>query len=191
MGDVLPFPAKRYQIIYADPPWSFLRGAWGGSVKQPTHYPRMHTSDIMALPVGELAERNSLLFLWTTSSHLLDALEVMQAWGFKYNKIGFVWIKTRQDGQPICGLGALTRNACEFCLIGVRGKGVPQKDKTIRQLVIAPRRAHSQKPPEVRKRIECLFGEVPRIELFARERVPGWDAWGNEVHPPAGKEECA
>lgn len=178
-----PFPDRKYSIIYADPPWSFSRGAWGGSVKQPTAYERMESEDIAGLPVGDLCGKNAVLFLWTTSSHLPDSLDVCAAWGFKYHKVGFVWVKTTQWGVPIKGLGRTTRNAAEFCLLCARGKGLPILSHSEPQVIMAERRKHSQKPAEVRDRIVRLYGDVPRIELFARQRVPGWDAWGLEVPP--------
>lgn len=180
---MIPFPDKKYSIIYADPPWSFSRGSKGGSEKQPTHYERMESYDIARLPVEDISEKNALLFMWTTSSHLPDSLMVMESWGFRYNKVGFVWVKTYDDGRAVCGLGGLTRNSCEFCLIGVRGKGIERLDKGVRQLIQTTALRHSEKPPHIRRRIESLCGDVPRIELFARQRVPGWDAWGNEVTP--------
>lgn len=114
-----------------------------------------------------------------------EALRVMRAWGFEYRTAAFVWVKkNRRSGSNFWGMGAYTRANAEVCLLGVTPgtrAGAAVRDHSVHQIVEAPVEAHSRKPAEVRERIVRLLGDVPRIELFARERVPGWDAWGNEV----------
>jgi len=167
---------KRYRTIYADPPWP-ERG--GGKIKRGAdrHYSLMTVKEIMALPVANLAEDNCHLYLWATNNYLPAALEVMRAWGFTY-KTAITW------GKDKFGLGQYFRGQTEHCLFGVKGN-LPYKvtDGKRQQgitLILAPRREHSRKPDEMRQMIEKVSYE-PRIELFAREQVDGWDSWGNEV----------
>jgi N6-adenosine-specific RNA methylase IME4 len=179
---MIPFPDKKYQIIYADPPWHYKNYAdntasrWVGN-----QYPVMSVSDISELPVESIAANNSILFLWVTPPCLLDGLKVMQSWGFTYKTKGFCWIKrNKKAGSLFWGMGYWTRSNSEDCLIGV--KGHPKRiDAGVHQVIDARWQAHSKKPDETRDRIVWLMGDLPRIELFARERVDGWDAWGNEV----------
>ena len=179
-----PFPDKKYSVIYADPPWSYRdkrdkhpRLCGGARV----HYDVMNTSDVKALPVASIADNNCMLFLWATFPNLPDAIEVMKAWGFKYKTLGFSWIKTnRKSGTPFFGIGYYTKSNCEVCLIGVKGKPIKESN-SVSSVVIEPIEGHSKKPDCVRDRIVTLCGDVPRIELFARQRVEGWDAWGDEV----------
>ena len=143
----------------------------------------MKTKDLCELNVRSITDQNgAVLFMWVTPPLLSDGLQVMEAWGFKYVTVGFTWIKTnRKNGKPFFGLGFWTRSNAELCLIGVT-KGHPKRvDKTVAQLIISPLQEHSRKPDEARDRIVKLMGDLPRIELFARQRYDGWDAWGNEV----------
>ncbi|MCL2007533.1 MAG: MT-A70 family methyltransferase [Treponema sp.] len=172
----------KYSIIYADPPWKYLwgEGKTGGNFAPEKHYLTMSTDEICALNVRALRDRNCALFLWATMPALPDAFKVMDAWGFKYKTCAFTWIKTRSDGQPIRGMGSYTKSNAELCLLGMRGH-IKALDKTVPQVIMHPRLGHSVKPPDVRERIVRLFGEIPRIELFARQSVPGWDAAGFDI----------
>jgi len=179
-----------YEVILADPPWKFrVRSRKGLSRSAENHYRTMPLDEIRALPVGSIAARDSVLFLWATSPCLEEALSVMSAWGFRYKTVGFCWVKLRPrcGGLFWCaqdlfaGLGYYTRSGMEVCLVGTRGKGLPRTSKGVRQVVMTPRGAHSVKPAEVRYRIEALYGERRRVELFARSRIPGWDAIGDAV----------
>jgi len=169
----------KYPIIYADPPWKYLwgEGKDGGHFAPEKHYPTMSTEEICALNVRALRDRNCALFLWATMPALPEALKVMEAWGFKYKTCAFSWVKTRADGAPIRGMGSYTKSNLELCLLGMRGH-IKAADKTVPQVVMHPRLGHSVKPPVVRQRIVQLFGDLPRIELFARQRADGWDAAG-------------
>lgn len=189
-------PPKKYSIIYADPPWSYTQGSTGksshGIAKQ--HYPTMTTEDICSLPVREICEEGAACFMWATFPNIAAAIKVMEAWGFCYKTAAFVWVKKNpKSGTNFWGLGAYTRANAEVCLLGVSpgfraGKRV--KSHRVHQVVEAPFDGHSKKPDEVRRRIVDLLGDVPRLEMFARERAEGWDAWGNEV--PRGPEPgCA
>ena len=178
---------KKYRTIYADPPWM---ESGGGKIKRGAdrHYPLMKTKDIMALPVQELADENCHLYLWTTNNFLPDALKVMEAWGFKY-KTNVDWVKGEvlEDGtfklqNP--GLGQYFRGLDEICLFGVKGslpyKVIDGKRQQGVTVIVAPRGEHSEKPQAMRVMIEKV-SYAPYLELFARDRFPGWDVWGNEV----------
>lgn len=170
---------KKYNIIYADPPWSYKDKNCSGACE--FHYKTMNLKDICNLPVCELADDDCVLFLWVTYPMLREAMELIGAWGFKYKTIGFQWIKQNRSGNGFFfGLGRWTRGNTECCLIATRGK--PKRvNSSVSQLIISPLQAHSQKPNEAREKIVDLMGDLPRIELFARQYAEGWDCWGNEV----------
>ncbi|MFA7290116.1 MAG: MT-A70 family methyltransferase [Melioribacteraceae bacterium] len=143
----------------------------------------MTLQDIKNLPVNNLADINCILFMWVTFPLLQEGLEVIEAWGFKYKTLGFSWIKTNpKNGKPFFGVGYYAKSNCEVCLMGTKGKVHPMViSNKVSSVVISPRREHSRKPQEVREKIVELFGDIPRVELFAREKIEGWDVWGNEV----------
>jgi site-specific DNA-methyltransferase (adenine-specific) len=178
---------RQYRVIYADPPWKFSSGelqTYGGerftSIEK--HYPVQSVEWIKSLPVERIAMDDAALFLWTTDAHMKEAIEVIEAWGFRYVTVSFIWEKVSVNGKTLCTLGAWTLKNYEQCLLGTRGTMLQYKEiNNIRQKVVAQRGKHSEKPEEVRHNIEQLFGDCQRIELFARGRVAGWDAWGNEV----------
>jgi len=168
--------APRFHILYADPPWHL-----GGGTKGRPPYPLMNTRDICALPVSSIAASDCILFLWAVHSHLPDALAVVRAWGFSYKTVGFTWVKrTPKDTGFLLGRGYWTHSNAEPCLLAT--KGHPKRVGTgVSSLIVSPRREHSRKPDEARDKIVHICGDVPRAELFARQTVPGWSAWGNEV----------
>lgn len=178
-----------FNVLYADPPWLYCNWSPGRAQSMPgaaSHgrtvpYPCMPTRDICALPVQGLAAPDCVLFLWATYPMLPDALAVIGAWGFTYKSVAFTWVKLNPSGRGFAyGLGYWTRANPELCLLATRGH--PKRvSKSVPNLLVSPRREHSRKPDEVRERIVTLCGDVPRAELFARQRVPGWSAWGNEV----------
>lgn len=182
---MIPFPDKKYRVIYADPPWHFgsrrcSRPSTGEQVPLP--YETMTEQAILDLPVDDISLSNSVLFLWTTDAHLPFALRVMESWGFRYRTIGFTWVKRTARDKPVFVMGNWTNKSTELCLLGTRGRAhafLLRRD--VRQLVDDVRLGHSRKPDEVRDRVVRMFGDVPKIELFARERHDGWDAWGDEV----------
>jgi len=184
---MIPFPDKKYQIIYADPPWKFgskeLQKYEGKRfTSMDKHYQTQSKGWIKQLPVKGIADKDCALFLWTTDAHIKEAIETIEAWGFKYITVVFVWEKKTVTGKTVHNLGAWTMKNYEICLLGTKGAMLKHKKvNNIPQKVEELRRKHSQKPEKVRKNIELLFGDLPRIELFARERTEGWDAWGNEV----------
>ena len=171
---------NKYKIIYADPPWSYNDKMSGHSFSLDHEYETQNKNWIANLKVNEIADKDSVLFLWAVSPQLPEALEVMKAWGFKYITVAFCWSKHTKNKIKVTNLGRWTMGNIELCLLGRKGK--PQRiAKNIKQLVEAERTIHSKKPSEVRDRIVSLMGGVKRIELFAREKIEGWDVWGNEV----------
>lgn len=180
----IPFPDKKYQIIYADPPWSYRDKRdthprlCGGAL---VHYKTISLELLRKLPVNKLADKNCMLFMWATFPNLAEALSVIEAWGFQYKTLGFSWIKTnKRNGKPFFGIGYYTKSNCEVCLIGAKGKPI-KASNAVSSVVIAPKESHSKKPDIVREKIVKFCGDIPRIELFAREKTEGWDVWGNEV----------
>jgi N6-adenosine-specific RNA methylase IME4 len=172
----------KFAIIYADPPYSYR--VWnkkGVGRCAENHYPTMGMDEICALPVANLAAKDSILFLWATYPNLPGAFEVIKAWGFNYKTVAFTWVKTcKKSPNYFVSLGHWTRANAEVCLLATKGQ--PQRiSKSVRQLIVSPIGKHSQKPGEARGRIVELMGDLPRIELFAREKAAGWASWGNEV----------
>ena len=145
------------------------------------HYPTMGIDELCALPVAELAAPDSVLFLWATFPQLPEALRLIEAWGFCYKSVAFVWLKkNRKADSWFYGLGFWTRGNAEICLLATRGRPKRQA-ANVHQFIISPIEAHSKKPDEAREKILSLMGDLPRVELFARQSPPGWDVWGNEV----------
>ena len=179
---MIPFPDKKYSIIYADPPWSYKvwsKKGLGRSAE--SHYPTMSKKDIQELPVQDISEDDCILFLWVTAPCLLEGIELIEKWGFKYKTIGFNWVKRNKKASSwFWGMGYWTRANSELCLIATKGN-IKRISAKVHQVIDTPVQRHSQKPDEVRKRIVQLIGDKPRIELFAREKTEGWDVWGNEV----------
>lgn len=193
-----PLPSGSYDVIYADPPWSYpsLRGvtklADGGyATRNPcgadAHYPTMSDAEIAAMPIRSLMSDRAALFLWATCPRLDVALRVIEAWGLHYRGVPYVWVKTRQDGVVMGAKGpppAFVKPVVELVLAATtvkRGRVFPIQAYDQRQVIFAARGRHSEKPAEVRDAITALCGDRPRLELFAREHSGGWDAWGNEV----------
>ena len=188
---LLPFPfphsgggyfietQKKYGIIYADPPWRYQQKNLSGAAEH--HYSTMSVEEICQLDVASVAADDCVLFLWATFPQLQEALQVIKAWDFQYKTVAFVWLKQNKSGKGwFFGLGFWTRGNAELCLLATRGKP-HRKSNRVHQFIISPLRQHSQKPSEAREKIVELMGELPRLELFAREKADGWDTWGNEV----------
>lgn len=181
---MIPFPAKKYKIIYADCPWSYKK--YSNSKKKiskkirVTPYLPMPLEEIQAMPVSDIAEDDSILFLWVTFPCLEFGLSVIKAWGFKFKTVAFNWLKKNKKGIGwFRGFGYYTRANGEICLLATRGKGVPIIKKNLSQVVVTPITFHSEKPKIVRNKIVQLVGDQSRIELFARKETSGWDAWGD------------
>ncbi len=173
----------KYNIIYADPAWSYRDEANAGNRGAVHKYPVLTDEDIKKLPVADLAAPDCALFLWITFPKLDIALDVINAWGFKYKTCAFTWVKTNKVKKDslFWGMGNFTRSNAEVCLLATRGK--PKRvSASVHQVIMTPIDKHSKKPNEARLRIEQLMGDVSRVELFAREAAPGWDAIGNEIN---------
>lgn len=174
---------SKYSIIYADPPWFYN----GGRTKNHKfncgargHYPVMSFEDIYKLPVQNITNENAALFLWCTFPRLKEGIQTIKSWGFEYKTGGFTWVKTnKNNNNPFFGVGYYTKSNAEICLLGIKGKMKPVSNK-VSSVIVSPIQKHSEKPNEARTRIVKLFGDLPRIELFAREETMGWDCWGHE-----------
>ena len=182
--------SKKYEIILCDPPWSYrVWGKKGVGRTAENHYPTMQIKDIQALPVAQLAAENCALFLWVTFPTLQEAFSVLDAWGFTYKTVAFVWVKQNKKTPSLFwGLGHWTRANAEVCLLAVKGNPKRQS-AAVHQVILSPVEEHSKKPDAVRERIVTLMGDLPRVELFARQTSPGWDVWGNEVSCSPGLRE--
>jgi len=178
-----PLPKKKYEIIYADPCWDYKgqtqhngKGgvSTGGAI---SHYPTLTLKELKELDVPAIADTNCLLFMWSSSPHLDQAIELGKHWGFEWATIGFVWDKLKVNP------GFYTMSQTEICLIFKKGK-IPENRgaRNVRQLIQEKRTRHSAKPQEARNRIKEMFPNHKKIELFAREKTRGWDVWGKEVH---------
>jgi len=176
----IPFPNKKYQIIYADPPWQFKNYNDSKATKFVGNiYPVLTTNDICKLPISKIADDNCALLIWATFPKLLDCFKVIESWGFQYKTNAFTWIKKNKSGKGLfMGMGYYTRSNAEICLLAIKGNPLKRISHSIHSVVVTPREEHSKKPDEVRRRIINLFGDISRIELFARQKTEGWDVWG-------------
>lgn len=185
-------PDKKYDVIYADPPWNYggklqfdksciktenenwERGIFISAAN--FKYPTLKTSEMKSIPLWEIAKDDCLLFMWVTSPHLSQGISLAESWGFNYKTIAFVWDKMAHNP------GQYTLSFCEVCLVFKRGRiPRPRGTRNEKQLVHAPRGKHSAKPDEVRQAIERMFPTQDRIELFARQKPDNWDVWGLEI----------
>jgi N6-adenosine-specific RNA methylase IME4 len=188
-GPFAGLPRAHYRVAYADPPWRFYPWSYRGDGKGACqHYECMSLESVCALPVKDLMAPDAALFLWAVQPMLPEAMRVLEAWGFAFRTVAFVWIKMPPSWtadsprhQPRLGLGYHTRSGAEQCWLAIRGRGYKRRCCGVEQVLHAPLRSHSRKPDEIAERIERLVGDVPRIELFARARRPGWISWGDQL----------
>ncbi len=178
---MIELPKKRYSLIYADPPWSYRDKGNAGRRGSSHKYECMTLDEICALPIMQIAAADCLLAMWWVAPMPMEALRVVEAWGFKLRTMkGFTWHKKTKNGLSHFGMGHWTRSNSEDCLFATRGK--PRRvNAGVRQLIEASIGRHSEKPAEARNRLVRLMGDVPRVELFARGAVAGWDVWGLEA----------
>lgn len=196
-GNTLPrlypeLPDKKFDIIYADPPWDYngkMQFDKTSTTKEKIDlskkifissatfkYPTLKLHELMRIPIYEIARDDCLLFMWTSSPHLAQALELGKAWGFEYRTVAFIWDKMCHNP------GKYTLSNCELCLVFKRGRiPQPRGARNIQQLVRSPRKEHSEKPIEVAEAIVKMFPTQERIELFARKRMEGWSVWGLDI----------
>lgn len=172
---------KKYNIIYADPPWSYRDKALAGNRGACCKYPVMSIEDICNLNVKEIAADNCVLFMWVTMPKLNECFDVIKSWGFEYKTCAFTWVKKNKKSDSwFWGMGRWTRANAELCLLATKGKPTRVSAK-VHSIIDTPIEEHSKKPDIVRDKIVELCGDLPRIELFARQKAEGWDVWGNEV----------
>lgn len=183
---------RRWPILYVDPPWQYRTWSEDGKDRAPEqHYATMSIEDIMALPVPSITERDAAMFLWIYQPMVPEALRLIEAWGFTFKTIAFIWVKVNggdQQGrlfwdQAECrkGLGYWTRSGTEQVWLATRGRAFKRLDKGVGQTVFAAPREHSRKPDAIPHLITRLTGDLLRLELFGREQRPGWDVFGNEA----------
>lgn len=179
---IIPFPNKKYNIVYADPPWQYKEN-WGNGTNEHT-YSTMTIEKIKKLPVKDILADEAHLYLWVTNSFIKEGIEICKEWGFDYKTL-ITWIKTYKNNNPEMGMGYYFRGCTEHIIFGVKGKMKIKNKKTKNMFFgVNPRwhkAKHSTKPNFVRDMIVNCSGDLPRIELFAREKHEDWDVWGNEV----------
>ena len=184
---------KKYQIIYADPPWQmkYAKELRDGFVCEEVPYVQMTIDEIKGMNIKGIVDKNAILFMWCIDAYITHLASIMERWGFKYVTVGFVWNKVTPDGGVNALVSQYTRKSCEFCYIGRRGKMLVKNPCSVNQYVASIKGEHSRKPNVIRNNIVKLCGDLPRIELFARRKVnndlfgydefDGWDVWGNEA----------
>jgi N6-adenosine-specific RNA methylase IME4 len=184
--EVPPLPKGPFEIVYADPPWSY----YGSPIKDAAagkHYSLMSQEALARLPVRDIMAKRAALFLWATGPRLHLALELAQRWGLHFRGVLYVWVKTNRRGEIIRGQGVaptFTKPTTEFVLAATTmstGRPFPLHDLAQGQVVLHQRAEHSRKPAVFRTMIEQLCGKRSRIELFARESAPGWASWGTPI----------
>lgn len=176
---------KKYNIIYADPPWQYK--VWskkGNGRSAESHYKTLGIKEIVNMKefIKDISADDCVLFIWITYPCLKEAIQVIEEWGFTYKTCGFAWVKRNKKANSwFWGMGYWTRANSELCLIATKGK-IKRISRKVHQIIDTPIEEHSKKPAIVRDRIVELMGDLPKIELFAREKADGWDVWGNEVN---------
>lgn len=172
---------KRYELIYADPPWTYNDKCHSGQRGAGYKYSTMTIADLCALPIPRIADDNCLLAMWHVAPMPLEAIAVVKAWGFTLKTMkGFTWMKTTKNGHRHFGMGNYTRANSEDCLFAIKGN-YTRASAAVSQLIVSQIGKHSAKPAEARDRLVQLMGDVPRIELFARVQTDGWDACGFDI----------
>jgi len=176
---MIQLPDKKYNIIYADPPWKYKEN-WGNGSNEHT-YETMSFDDICKLPIKDITEDSAHIYLWVTNPFLHEGIHLLKEWGFEYKTL-ITWVKTYRDGTPEMGMGYYFRGCTEHMLFGIKGKmKILNKNTKNMFTETNPRQLHSKKPASVRDLIVECSGDLPRIELFARQKINGWDSWGYEV----------
>ena len=177
---------KKYDVIYADPPWQFSNKKTGGSMSSGSDHQYksvMSIDDLKQMPIADIASDNCLLVMWWVGAMPQEAIDLVDAWGFRLvNMNGFVWSKLTTKGLPDFGMGFYTRAGAESAIIAIKKKGkFKPVSRSVRSVITAEKRKHSQKPNEIYERINELAGNCEKIELFARNTHEGFDCFGNEL----------
>lgn len=171
----------KYNIIYADPPWSYRDKALAGNRGAGCKYLTQSSTWLENLPLKNITNKDCILFIWVTMPKLNEVFSLIEKWGFEYKTCAFTWVKkNKKTDSWFWGMGRWTRANAELCLLATKGK--PQRmSAAVHSVIDTPISSHSKKPDIVREKIVELCGDLPRIELFARNKTEGWDVWGNEV----------
>ena len=173
---------KLYKIVYADPAWVYQDKANAGNRGAEHKYICTPTEEMGKLLNNLKIDKDAVCLMWVTYPQLEEGLKLMNLWDFKFKTVAFTWVKKNKKADSyFMGMGRYTRGNPEICLLGTRGKGVKRVNAGIRNLQVHKVAEHSKKPNEIREEIVRLFGDVPRIEMFARNKSKGWEVWGNEV----------
>jgi len=180
-NEYIPFPNKKYNIIYADPAWSYQDKALAGNRGASCKYETQSANWLNNLPVKDIADKDCILFLWVTMPKLNECFDLITAWGFEYKTCAFTWVKRNKISPTwFMGMGRWTRANAEICLLATKGK--PKRiNAGVHSVIDTPIERHSKKPDIAKQKIIDLVGDLPRIELFARQKTDGWDVWGNEI----------
>jgi len=176
----------RFDLIVIDPPWSYYgqQDKWAAAAK---FYPTMSDDEVYALPISCAMSKRSIVFVWATAPRLDAAIRCIERWGLSFRGVAFTWVKTRHDGRPIGAQGvraSITKPTCEYVLAASnvsKGRPIPVADESVASVVLAPRREHSRKPDEVIERIERMYPQASKLEIFARQERAGWKSIGNET----------
>ncbi len=174
---------KRYDVILCDPPWQYTGKSVSPNREVTNHYPTMPTSEICKLPINALSSDRCALFLWACWPLLPDAMKVLDAWGFEYKTLAWVWVKAKENGMGFhWGMGGYTRSNSEPCFLAFKkNRELPVKDHGIQSVIYSPVQQHSRKPDDQYRKIETLYPNMQYLELFARRSRLGWDVFGNQV----------
>jgi N6-adenosine-specific RNA methylase IME4 len=175
-----PLPPGPFDLAYLDCPWRWVTWTPAGDGKAPP-YGREALWRLKTLPLRSILAPDAAVAMWVIDTHLEQAFELASTWRLKFSTRLFCWAKTTKHGKWHFGTGKTTRANPEDCWLFWRGDGLRIRDHAVPRLIVSQVREHSRKPDEARERLERLFGDVRRVELFARERAPGWEAWGDQV----------
>lgn len=170
-----------YQLAVIDPPWKWEHWSKVDTGARLAPYSTLTTNDIAALPIKKILAPDAVVILWVIDSMLPQALRCIESWGLEFKTVGFYWTKVRPSGKEHMGLGYYTRANPEQAWIATRGNGLKRQSMSVRRWLHAPSGAHSEKPEEFYNRVDQLFGDVPRVDIFARKPRPGWAVIGNEI----------
>lgn len=187
VGPYSELPDRTYDVALIDPPWSYFGDQTkdGAAAK---FYDTLTDEEIRMLPVRKLLNDKSVAFVWATGPRLDAAIQAIHAWGLHYRGVAFVWVKTDRNGKPIGARGvrpSIVKPTCEFVLACSpirKGRPLPLADESIPNTVLAPIREHSVKPDAVHERIEAMYPNAARVELFARRPRQGWQVWGDQIN---------
>jgi N6-adenosine-specific RNA methylase IME4 len=190
----MELPNKKYQVVYADPPWSYY-GAQDKMGAAAKFYPTMSDEDLMAMDIQSVLEKPGVLFMWVTSPRLDFGIRLIESWGLTYRGVAFTWVKTKSDQlTPIGAQGvrpSVVKPTAEFVLVAsnvAKGRPLPLADEGVPHVVLASKMEHSRKPDEVHRRIERLYPDATKLEMFARRPMAGWDVWGNDPAVNQGED---